>query len=118
VKGEILIVDDDRDIRETLGMILEDEGYCVGMAADGRAALEHMHAEGAPSVILLDLMMPGMNGWEFLEHKRVDPELAPVPVVVLSASSAADALPGPSARLRKPVDYDRLLSTIGALAGA
>ena len=80
----ILIVEDDFDIREALTQILEEEGYAVREAANGREALD-VAARELPSLILLDLMMPVMNGWQFRAEQIKDPRLAPVPVLVISA---------------------------------
>jgi CheY-like chemotaxis protein len=69
----VLIVDDDPEIRESMRMVLEDEGYHVREAADGVAALDELHRDQQPCVVLLDLMMPRMNGWEFLGAAASDP---------------------------------------------
>jgi CheY-like chemotaxis protein len=82
----ILIVDDDNDVRRALTELLEDEGYAVAGAANGRAALELIRGGIRPALILLDLMMPGMNGWDFRSAQLRDPELSAVPVVIVTAS--------------------------------
>lgn len=114
--GYVLVVDDDVAIREALEAVLEDEGYAVQGAANGREALKILRSgTGAPAVILLDLMMPVMNGWEFRAEQQGDPNLAPIPVVVLSAdrdiAAKAAALQAP-AYLAKPVNLDVLLDTV------
>src|SRR5947207_15447872 len=81
----ILIVEDDFDIREALTQILEDEGFQVRCASNGREALEVATSGPAPRLILLDLMMPVMNGWQFRAEQLKDPRLAEVPVLVISA---------------------------------
>ena len=81
----ILVVEDDRDIRESLQDLLEVEGYAVTTAENGRDALEQLQRMDAPSVILLDLMMPVMSGDEFLRELRKDGALASIPVLVVSA---------------------------------
>lgn len=116
--GYILVVDDDKAIREALEMVLEDEGYAVASAANGREALELLRASGGlPALILLDLMMPVMNGWEFREEQQRSAALAAIPVVVLSADSdvtrKAAAL-GVAASLNKPVHLDVLLDVVSA----
>jgi len=80
----VLVVEDNRDIRELLVELLEGEGYRVSSAEHGEEALSKAKLE-PPDVILLDLMMPVMNGWQFRERQRVEPSIAGVPVIVLSA---------------------------------
>ena len=85
VARSILIVDDDVDIRDTLADFLEDEGYTVGAAANGREALAYLREHLSTSVVLLDLMMPVMDGFRFRIEQKNDPELASIPVVVMTA---------------------------------
>jgi CheY-like chemotaxis protein len=112
----VLIVDDDRDIREMLIQTLEDEGYPVAAAADGTEALALL-ARGSrpPCLILLDLMMPGMNGWEFRAAQLQEPALVEIPVVVLSARTdvarAATEMAG-VAYIPKPIDFELLMHTV------
>ena len=82
--GAVLIIDDEADIRDSLAEILVMEGYEVVTAENGREALA-IAAEVRPSLILLDLLMPEMDGWAFRAHQRRDPELATIPVVIMSA---------------------------------
>jgi len=118
----ILVVDDDLAIRQTMAELLEDEGYEVACAANGADALAQLAAAAAPSVILLDLTMPVMDGWTFRTAQRSDPRLARIPTVVLSASHGADprsvAVLAPDAFLAKPFDLDRLFATVRALCDA
>jgi CheY-like chemotaxis protein len=111
----VMIVEDDRDTREMLGRFLELEGFDVRTAANGLLALEALQQDGMPCVILLDLMMPVMNGWQFRRAQTEDPRLADIPVVVISAAGAREDIPAidATAWLSKPVDFDRLLATIG-----
>jgi CheY-like chemotaxis protein len=103
----ILIVEDDHDTRVALRELLEEVGYEVLSAADGRSGIEIL-ARQKPTMVLLDLMMPVMDGWQFLRAKAEDPELASVPVIVMSASGRrADPVPG--AYIEKPICMDRLL---------
>ena len=109
----VLIVEDDEDLREMMAQLLTLEGFQTATVANGREALEYLHEASAPDVILLDLMMPVMDGWEFRRQQQADPALAPVPVIVLSAldqtrASNLDA----TAFLKKPLDFDRLLSLV------
>ena len=107
--GIVLVVDDDAEIRETLTHLLQAEGYTVLRAANGVQALEQLRA-GHPNVMLLDLMMPVMSGWEVLEELGASGELESVPIIVVSAMCA----PGARACLRKPVNLDELLAAVGS----
>ena len=113
----VMIVEDDRDTREMLGRFLELEGFEVRTAANGQLALNSLQEQGGPSVILLDLMMPVMNGWQFREEQSRNPRFSRIPVVVLTAAGPREDIPAISADgwLSKPVDFDRLLATIGPL---
>jgi adenylate cyclase len=107
----VLIVEDDRHVRESLSDALSEEGYVAATASNGMEALDYLHAHEPPDVIVLDLMMPVMNGWEFLIEKRRDPKLAAIPVVVVTAAKeAAGKLNEPM--LSKPVTIAKL---VGAL---
>src|SRR5262245_40011816 len=86
----VLIVDDDLDILEGLAELLEFEGYVVSTAFDGQAALNHLRGGLRPSVILLDLMMPGMNGWDFRAEQMKDVDLRDIPVVVITAAAVSE----------------------------
>src|SRR5690242_8221951 len=113
-KGHVLVVEDDADIREAIAMTLEDEGYGVLTAADGQQALDRLKTAARPIVILLDLMMPGMDGFQFREEQLREPAFASIPVVLLSAGRdlLAKALIFGSAYLSKPVDARALLETV------
>lgn len=112
----IMIVEDDAAIRDALMAVLEDEGYQVRGAANGREALRLLRADGQrPRLILLDLMMPVMNGWDFRAEQQLDPDLAAIPVVVLSAdrnASASAAAVQANGYLPKPVEFSALLDTV------
>jgi CheY-like chemotaxis protein len=87
----IVLVDDDADIREALSELLEDRGFQVRTATNGQEALALLHSLSAPpSAILLDLMMPLMDGYGFLEQQRKDPALAAIPVAIVTAGHAVD----------------------------
>jgi CheY-like chemotaxis protein len=112
----ILIVDDDADIRFVISELLRDEGYTVAQAANGREALIYLQgADPLPSLIILDLMMPIMNGWDFLHARQRDRVVQAIPVVLISAfrelAEAAAPL-GVQQALAKPIDLDRLLATV------
>ena len=113
MSATVLIVEDDLDTREMLEQFLEIQGFHVETAENGQRALECLGEGCAACVILLDLMMPVMDGWEFRRQLDADPTLAPVPVIVLSAldrvrSANIDA----AAFLKKPLDFDRLLDLV------
>jgi CheY-like chemotaxis protein len=115
----ILVVDDDHGIRETLAKLLGEEGFGVDVASNGRQALEWLQAHpGQISLVLLDLMMPTMDGLTFLSIKESDPALMSTPVVVMTAGHrCADVLRRHSVRacLTKPFPLLRLLMVLGSL---
>ena len=109
----ILVVEDDQDLRESLCEALEMEGYVVVPTENGQAALRHLATGARPCVILLDLMMPVMDGWTFRQEMMKDPSLAAIPVVVMTAATptrvasiAAEAI------LRKPLHMDRVVGIV------
>jgi anti-anti-sigma factor len=113
--GNILVVEDDAVTRDALKTVLEEKGYGVACAHDGRQALDRLGAAEPPALILLDLMMPGMDGWEFRREQERDPALASIPVVVVSGAGdvpAAAAALGVEDYLQKPVEFDQLLATV------
>ena len=109
----VLIVEDDEDLREMMAQMLTIEGFGTATVSNGREALEYLHTTRKPHVILLDLMMPVMDGWEFRRQQKADPLIAPVPVIVLSALDQRRAAPMEAeAFLNKPLDFDRLLELV------
>ena len=112
----ILIVDDDADIRESLADALEEEGYRVACASNGKEALRLLRDEKLrPDLILLDIMMPVMDGWGFRAEQQKDPELAPIPVIVFTAYGSARDVAGQlqaAGFAKKPLRLQELLSTI------
>jgi CheY-like chemotaxis protein len=110
----VLVVDDDRDIRETLEELLRDEGYEVVTARNGAEALAAVRRE-RPALVVLDLFMPVMDGVEFRRRQLADPEIADVPVIVISAAAALaerTAGMGAQAVLEKPIALDELLACV------
>jgi CheY-like chemotaxis protein len=112
----VLIVEDDDLTREMLATILQEEGYLTEGVANGREALATLEAAMRPDVILLDLLMPVMSGWEFRAAQVEDPRLASIPVVIISATEQSPAetepLLQPMAHLRKPITVEELLDVV------
>jgi CheY-like chemotaxis protein len=112
-KPLVMVVDDDVDIRETLAGLLEDEGYQVAAFPGGQEALAALKGGLGPRVILLDLMMPVMDGAEFRHEQLADPALAEIPVILITAAGAERIEPAEfSDVLRKPLKIDRVLEAI------
>ena len=108
-----MIVEDDPDIRDCVQLILEDEGFMVVTAANGAEAEEELEHIDEPCVVLLDLMMPVMNGWEFLEHLKKRGKLDGDGIHVVVVSATPNAVPrGPVKCIRKPVHADQLIATV------
>lgn len=117
----VLVVDDDPGDREALAQILSAEGYGVATAADGLAAFEYLEGHDPPGVILLDLMMPGMNGWVFRIEQRKNPRIAGIPVIVFSGTHdtrpVANFLDADD-HLQKPVELSLLLEKVRRFCSA
>jgi CheY-like chemotaxis protein len=115
-RRSILLIDDDEGIRDALGELLRDEGFVVATAANGLEALRWLTASRPAScVLVLDLMMPVMNGGEFLERKQADPTMSPYPVVIITASAKIDGFgrtPDVKACLSKPIEMPALLAAL------
>lgn len=110
----LLVVDDDREIREALRSALEDEGFTVAVAANGAEALTKLE-ERRPRLVLLDLMMPIVDGWEVLDRMRADPSLDDVRVCVCSARSGDLGATRADFVLHKPFDLDQLKHVVDAV---
>jgi CheY-like chemotaxis protein len=110
--GRILVVEDDDDIRDSLKELLEEEGYAVEVAGNGQQALLQLRSEPLPELILLDLMMPVMDGWQLQTELQQDPQLAGIPVVVISASKFSNESFNAAAFIPKPLDAGVLLEAI------
>jgi len=115
----VMIVDDDRDVRESLAEVLEDHGYRSVAAANGQEALDRLRSvPNRPCLILLDLMMPVMDGRQFRAQQRVDERLGSIPILIFSAHTnveEASADLGASACLRKPIELPLLLEAVRTL---
>lgn len=111
----MLVVDDEPMVRETLGQVLSEEGYLVDLAVDGESALERIYA-ARPDVILLDLMMPGMNGRQFLQALRSEPAYAHIAVLLMTAVHGLEVTPlvtlGASEVVEKPFNIEELLNKV------
>lgn len=111
----ILVVEDDPEIRAAIQEVLEGDGYTVASVADGRAGLDRLATLAHPCLILLDLMMPGINGFEFLKLLHDDDELATIPVVLVSAwPDEARRVPDAQGFVKKPFELEKLLAFVHA----
>ena len=117
----VLVVEDDIDVRDAVSEALRDAGYTVVVAENGVAALDYLYSSAPlPGVILLDLMMPRMDGLEFRERQRGDPRLAAIPVAILTADGHAGAKAerlGAFAGVAKPIKLKGLLQLVEQIAG-
>ena len=109
----VLIVEDDDGAREALSDCLEMEGISVAAARNGKEALDYLHSARRPKVILLDLFMPVMTGWEFRAAQKNDAAIADIPVVVVTAfGSTVTKKIDATLIMHKPLDLDRLITVI------
>jgi CheY-like chemotaxis protein len=107
----VLLVEDEEELREMMTDALEREGYRVVAASEGREALDSLHRIEGLCLVLLDLLMPGMNGWDFFDQFRLRAEYANVPVIVHS-SAPSRAPAGVTRVLQKPLRLERLLAVV------
>lgn len=114
----ILVVEDNIDIQENLKATLENEGFSVFTADNGREAIEQLSKIPTPCVILLDLMMPVMNGWEFVEEINKDIMLSTIPIVVVTAIGDAKKSPKNAGYIAKPINLNALMGAISKHCGA
>ena len=105
----VLIIDDEHATREILSEVLGKDGREIVTAADGQEALERLTEIPRPCLIVLDLAMPRMDGWEFLRRQSADPSMATIPIIVLSGSRLPT---GAKHQLAKPVDFERLVALV------
>jgi CheY-like chemotaxis protein len=117
---KVMLVEDDPDIRADLAALLSAEGFEVVCAAHGVEALELLRTSAAPDVILLDLMMPLMNGWEFRAEQLKDPSIAGIPVLLLTAGDVNQDITGLRAdgRIAKPIQLEELYRKLRAFGVA
>jgi CheY-like chemotaxis protein len=114
--GAILVVDDDAAVRQAVRALLEAEGYAVATAADGAEAIEKLRGSRV-LLVLLDLAMPGVDGWQFLSRRESEIGFPRVPVVLLSGMQFIHDAPGVADFIRKPIDSGRLLDCVHRLCG-
>lgn len=114
----LLLVEDEHDIREQLRELFEEEGFQVVEARNGLEALHCLKQGLAPAIVLMDLMMPRMNGWELLQNMRRDAQIPDVPIVVTSAMGDTQLLPRDVAFIRKPYTMEGLLDSVHAQVDA
>ncbi len=107
----VLVIDDDADIRDALRDVLEVEGFAVVEAADGQQALNYLYGHAKPAVILLDLFMPVMNGWEFARHLRSHSQLCQIPVIAVTASGPYWGYPVERV-IRKPLSAQDVVQSV------
>jgi CheY-like chemotaxis protein len=114
---DILLAEDDDDLREAMLETLKEAGYSVFAVSNGQDGLDWLHeVEPLPALILLDLMMPVMDGWQFRELQRVDPKASKVPVVVLSAMGSHPTIDAVE-YLKKPTKVGPLLELVARVCG-
>ena len=114
----VLIIEDDRDVRDSIRAALEGEGYPTEVAANGREGLNRLAEGRRPGLILLDLMMPVMTGVEFLAALHADAALKGIPVVIVSARDSLPATVQAAGFLRKPLDLYALLALTATYCGS
>jgi DNA-binding response OmpR family regulator len=113
MRGTVVVVEDDRVIRESMQTLLEDEGYRVLSAGGGREALKLLRSVAPPSMVLVDLMMPDVSGWDLIQEMHADARLSSVPIVIISAmGKALTPVAGVADILHKPFGARRLLSAV------
>jgi DNA-binding response OmpR family regulator len=113
--GRILLVEDDDSLGSILAAVLQDQGYQVALAGNGKEALDYLAEDGLPDLILLNLVMPAMNGWKFREQLRKLPELAAIPVIVLSGVDHVErkaAALGAADSFEKPYNLKALVDRV------
>ena len=110
--GRVLLVDDDEELRGTVGAVLQAEGFEVVEARNGLHALQQLMRSPLPALILLDMTMPVMTGFEFLEYKQEDPRIREIPVIAVTAYDKVAAVPGVVKVVRKPFDLSQLMEVL------
>lgn len=110
--GRVLVVDDDEEIRGTLGAVLQAEGFDVLEARNGLHALQQLLRNPLPDLILLDMTMPVMSGFEFLDMQQEDPRIRAIPVIAVTVHAKVAEICGVRRLVRKPFDLNQLLEVM------
>lgn len=117
--ARILVIEDDRDIRRNMGLLLETEGYSVDLAENGQVALQFLNSVGdLPELIILDLMMPVMDGFQFREEQEKSARISNIPVIIMTADGHVEEKKirtNATATLKKPADINAILNTIESI---
>ena len=114
VEHQILVIDDDEDVLSTVANLLREEGYLVHAVSNAAAGLDILERGVRPSAIILDLMMPVMNGWDFWDRHQQTPAYASIPVIILTATGLRQGSVGTARVLAKPVGMNELLSAVSS----
>lgn len=120
LRPTVLVVDDDPDVRDAFAEIFEREGFHVYTASDGQTAMQRLETEPRPAVVILDLYMPGFNGWNFRLAQRDNAVVAEIPVIIVTGADASPLTPelqGSAGVLRKPVDIKAMIAMVHRLIG-
>ena len=115
MKSDVLLIDDEPDLRECIAELLEGEGYKVKQAENGKAALEILKTGHTPRVIVLDYMMPVMDGKTFCEHAAKDGHISSIPIILLTAANVPEDITATmkvAAQLEKPIHIDKFLAAV------
>lgn len=115
--GRVLLADDDEELRGTIGAVLQAEGFEVLEARNGLHALQQLMRMPLPGAILLDMVMPVMSGFEFLEYKAEDPRIRQIPVIAVTAYEKVAEVPGVVKLAAKPFDLVELLQILRTVIG-
>lgn len=116
-KQPILVIDDDIEIQRIFKLALQLSGYQVSTVGGGTEALRVLEDLPTPGLIILDLTMPDMDGFEFLEHKAARSAIRDIPVALCTAAGHTPTVSGVAEYLEKPIDFDRLLATVSRFCG-
>lgn len=115
MNADILLIDDEPDLRECISELLESEGYKVNQAENGKVALEKLKSGQIPRIIVLDYMMPVMDGKTFCENAAKDQQLSSIPIILLTAANVpteTTAEMAVSVKLEKPIDIEKFLNAV------